>query len=62
MRTCKQEGCTKEAILEVFWPGKTIDSCAEHALKLTNLAAFMGFAVDARLIPLADETEKAVTP
>jgi len=50
---CRQQGCEREAVAEVFWPGKPTLQCDEHAEKLVALGTFMGVMVSRR--PLAPE-------
>ena len=48
---CSNAECTKQAVKEVFWPGKTVVMCIDHALGAANVAQAMGFPLDIRDLP-----------
>lgn len=54
---CKSNKCEKEVTCHVFWPGKTTEMCATCALRATNTATHMGFALDIR--PIKPDTGDA---
>lgn len=47
---CATEVCDGEALFTVFWPGQTRPMCVLCTLRAQNIAAHMGFVVDARPI------------
>jgi hypothetical protein len=47
----------KESLFVVHWPGRDVIACAEHALKLKNLASHMGFALSVTLVPFSNDAE-----
>ena len=53
---CNQEGCTLDAILVVYWPGKNPPPiyCANHALQAKKVLDIIGCDV---VIEKIDKTE-----
>jgi hypothetical protein len=45
--------CTKEATVRVFWPGRSLVMCGEHADAAKRVAAAMGFDLSVFLLALA---------
>ncbi len=54
----KEQPCKEDATMTVFWPGKTTESCERHYQGQLRIAGFMGFALDARPIPMPSEGTK----
>lgn len=47
---CESNACADLAGYTVFWPGRTIRMCTTHMLQARDIAAAMGFEVDARIL------------
>jgi len=44
------EPCQREAIFWVHWPGKSLQMCADCAVRAQNIAHFMGFRLSINAI------------
>jgi hypothetical protein len=57
---CGGASCENSAVVEVFWPGKTLPMCKPCALRAERAASTLGFALTVR--PLATPIGDTANP